>query len=163
MLSMVFDDDANLQEQIVPLVDGQDGSQSQQLKSGDTVSVLPLRNMVLFPGVLLPVTLSRPKSMRLVEHAYKAEEIIGVFSQKDNGVQEPETKDIYPIGTAARVLRIFEVPDGSMMAILEATQRIWMEEYVALRPQIRVKVKVEPEKIPSKRDCFRPTRWMRRF
>ena len=152
MLSMVFDDDANLQEQIVPLVDGQDGSQSQQLKSGDTVSVLPLRNMVLFPGVLLPVTLSRPKSMRLVEHAYKAEEIIGVFSQKDNGVQEPETKDIYPIGTAARVLRIFEVPDGSMMAILEATQRIWMEEYVALRPQIRVKVKVEPEKIPSKRD-----------
>ena len=152
MLSMVFDDDANLQEQIVPLVDGQDGSQSQQLKSGDTVSVLPLRNMVLFPGVLLPVTLSRPKSMRLVEHAYKAEEIIGVFSQKDNGVQEPETKDIYPIGTAARVLRIFEVPDGSMMAILEATQRIWMEEYVALRPQIRVKVKVETEKIPSKRD-----------
>ena len=152
MLSMVFEDDANLQEQIVPLVDGQDGSQSQQLKSGDTVSVLPLRNMVLFPGVLLPVTLSRPKSMRLVEHAYKAEEIIGVFSQKDNGVQEPETKDIYPIGTAARVLRIFEVPDGSMMAILEATQRIWMEEYVALRPQIRVKVKVEPEKIPSKRD-----------
>ncbi len=151
MLSMVLADE-NGEEQIVPLVDGQDSSQTQQLKSGDVVSVLPLKNMVLFPGVLLPVTLSRPKSMRLVEHAYKSEEIIGVFSQNATDVEEPDAKDIFPVGTAARVLRIFEVPDGSMMAILEATQRIWMEEYVALRPQRRVRVRVEPEKMPSKRD-----------
>ncbi len=150
-LSMVGENGEE-EEQIVPLVDGQDGSQSQNLKSGDVLAVLPLRNMVLFPGVLLPVTLSRPKSMKLVEKAYKDELIIGVFNQKNTEVKEPQAQDIYPIGTAARVLRIFDVPDGSMMAILEGMQRIWMEEYTALRPQRMVRVKVAPEKMPSKRD-----------
>ena len=150
-LSMVGENGEE-EEQIVPLVDGQDGSQSQNLKSGDVLAVLPLRNMVLFPGVLLPVTLSRPKSMKLVEKAYKDELIIGVFNQKNTEVKEPQAQDIYPIGTAARVLRIFDVPDGSMMAILEGMQRIWMEEYTALRPQRMVRVRVEPEKMPSKRD-----------
>ena len=150
-LSMVGENGEE-EEQIVPLVDGQDGSQSQNLKSGDVLAVLPLRNMVLFPGVLLPVTLSRPKSMKLVEKAYKDELIIGVFNQKNTEVKEPQAQDIYPIGTAARVLRIFDVSDGSMMAILEGMQRIWMEEYTALRPQRMVRVKVAPEKMPSKRD-----------
>ncbi len=149
MLAMA---DENGDEQIVPLVDGQDSSRTRRIQTNDTVAVLPLRNMVLFPGVLLPVTLSRPKSMQLVQQAYKNEEIIGVFSQKDNNVKEPELKDINPIGTAARVLRIFEVPDGSMMAILEGSDRIWMEEYVALRPQIRVRVRVVPDVIPQRRD-----------
>ena len=153
MLSLsVADEDGSETEQIVPLVDGQDGSQSQQVKSGDVVAVLPLRNMVLFPGVLLPVTLSRPKSMRLAEQAYRDEQIIGVFSQKNTDVKEPQAQDIYPIGTAARVLRIFDVPDGSMMAILEGTQRIWMQEYKTLKPQITVRVDVKPEKMPSRRD-----------
>ncbi len=150
-LSMVGENGEE-EEQIVPLVDGQDGSQTQNIKTGDIVPVLPLRNMVLFPGVLLPVTLSRPKSMKLVEKAYKDEMIIGVFNQKNTEVKEPQAQDIYPIGTAARVLRIFDVPDGSMMAILEGMQRIWMEEYTALRPQTMVRVKVAPEKMPSKRD-----------
>lgn len=140
------------EEQIVPLVDGQDGSQSQNIKTGDVVPILPLRNMVLFPGVLLPVTLSRPKSMRLVEQAYRKEQIIGVFNQKSTDIKEPQAQDLYPIGTAARVLRIFDVPDGSMMAILEGMQRIWMEEYTALRPHWMVRVKVSPERSPSKRD-----------
>ena len=150
-LSMVGEN-GEKEEQIVPLVDGQDGSQSQNVKTGDIVPVLPLRNMVLFPGVLLPVTLSRPKSMKLVEKAYRDELIIGVFNQKNIEVQEPQARDIYPIGTAARVLRVFDVPDGSMMAILEGLQRIWMDEYTALRPQRMVRVRVEPEKMPSKRD-----------
>lgn len=150
-LSMVGENGEE-EEQIVPLVDGQDGSQSQNLKSGDVLAVLPLRNMVLFPGVLLPVTLSRPKSMKLVEQAYRDEQIIGVFNQKNTEVKEPQAQDIYPIGTAARVLRIFDVPDGSMMAILEGMQRIWMDEYTALRPQRMVRVNVVPEKMPSKRD-----------
>ncbi len=152
MLSLSFEGD-NGEEQLVPLVDGQDGSaNANELKDGDVVSVLPLKNMVLFPDVLLPVTLSRPKSMKLAEHAYKSEEIIGVFTQTDANVDEPQAEHLHPWGTAARVLRIFEVPDGSMMAILEATQRIVMEEYVALRPQRRVRIKPIPESMPGKRD-----------
>ena len=152
MLSLSLAGENGEEEQIVPLVDGQDSSQTQQLKTGDVVPVLPLRKMILFPGVLLPVTLSRPKSMRLVEKAYKDELIIGVFSQKNTEIQDPQANDIYPIGTAARVLRIFDVPDGSMMAILEGTQRIWMNEFTSLTPQIMVRVDVTPEKMPSKRD-----------
>lgn len=152
MLSLSLAGEDGEEEQIVPLVDGQDSSQTQQLKTGDVVPVLPLRKMILFPGVLLPVTLSRPKSMRLVEKAYKDELTIGVFSQKNTDIQDPQAHDIYPIGTAARVLRIFDVPDGSMMAILEGTQRIWMNEFTALTPQIMVRVDVKPEKMPSKRD-----------
>ena len=140
MLSLSLAGEDGEEEQIVPLVDGQDSSQTQQVKTGDVVPVLPLRKMILFPGVLLPVTLSRPKSMRLVEKAYKDELTIGVFSQKNTDIQDPQAQDIYPIGTAARVLRIFDVPDGSMMAILEGTQRIWMNEFTALTPQIMVRV-----------------------
>ena len=125
---------------------------TKNVKSDDVVTVLPLRNIVLFPGVLLPVTLSRPKSMKLVEEAYQNEEIIGVFSQKDNEKKEPEISDIYPIGTAARVVRIFEAPDGSMMAILEGTERLWMKEYVGVRPRLRVRITVEPDIVPPSSD-----------
>ena len=156
MLDIAFGDGENYENEIVPLVDGEDTTQTREVKTGDSLNVLPLRNMVLFPGVLLPVTLSRPKSMKLVEKAYKSEEIIGVFNAKDKEKKEDDKSviedDIYPIGAAARVLRIFEMPDGSMMAILEATQRIWMEEYVGLRPYLRVQVRVEQEIVPAKND-----------
>ena len=151
-LCIAMADENSGEEQVFPLINGQDSPRGKMTKTNDVLSVLPLRNMVLFPGVLLPVTLSRPKSMQLVQQAYTNEETIGVFSQMDNQVQEPELKDIFPIGTAARVLRIFEVPDGSMMAILEGTERIWMEEYVALRPQIRVRIRVATEAMPSRKD-----------
>ena len=94
MLSLSLAGEDGEEEQIVPLVDGQDSSQTQQLKTGDVVPVLPLRKMILFPGVLLPVTLSRPKSMRLVEKASKEELIIAVFSKKNTDSQAPQEHNI---------------------------------------------------------------------
>ena len=92
MLDIAFGDGENYENEIVPLVDGEDTTQTREVKTGDSLNVLPLRNMVLFPGVLLPVTLSRPKSMKLVDKAYKSEETIGVFNAKTG--EALYTKDV---------------------------------------------------------------------
>ena len=151
MLSMVFADE-NGEEQVIPITDGQDAPVDWKLNDGDILQVLPLKNMVLYPGVLLPITISRPKSMRLVEQAYKNERLIGVFSQRDKDVQDPKSGDIYPIGTAARVLRVFDSPDGSMMAFMEGIAKVEMQEIVSVTPYMRARVNVRKETTPSRRD-----------
>ena len=83
------------------------------------IPVLPLRNMVLFPGVLLPVTVARPKSQRLVKNAFEQEKLLAVLCQKDRDKQEPKGEDLYNLGTAARVVRVLDLPDSSQMVILD--------------------------------------------
>ncbi len=151
MLSMVFADEDG-EEQIIPITDGADAPAEWKLNNGDILQVLPLKNMVLYPGVLLPITISRPKSMRLVEQAYKNERLIGVFSQRDKDIQDPKSSDIYPIGTAARVMRVFDSPDGSVMAFMEGIAKVEIEEIVSVTPHMKARVNVRKETSPSRRD-----------
>ena len=151
-----FDDLLETQNQAdveyIPLVEETDDAIEPKLNDGDVLGVLPLRNMVLFPGVLLPVTVGRPKSKKLVATAFKNDQLLAVCCQKVQDVQEPSSEDLYPIGTAGRVMRTLDMPDGNLMVILEGVQRIYIEEIVGVRPYMKAKVQTMPEDFPKRND-----------
>ena len=88
-------------------------------KIGDEVPILALRNLVLFPGVALPVIVARPKSKSLVDDAVRNHAVVGVVSQKDADVEDPGYDDLYHVGVLADIVRVFELPDGSTTAIFQ--------------------------------------------
>ncbi len=141
-----------LEETIIPISTENDAIDTQPLNDGDVLPVLPLRNMVLFPGVLLPVTVARPKSLNLVKSAFKNDKAIAVCCQKNAGIEEPKSEDIYPLGTAARVIRIFDLPDGAVTVILEGMERILIDSITSQKPYLKAKVFVVEEKFPKKND-----------
>ena len=136
----------------IPLIEDDDTTETPVLRDGDTLGLLPLRNMVLFPGVLLPVTVGRPKSKKLVTTAFKNDQLIAVCCQKAQDVQEPSQEDIFPIGTAARVRRTIDMPDGSIMVILEGVERIMIQEVVGVRPYMKARVQTLAEEFPKRND-----------
>ena len=105
-------------------------------KVGETLPILPLRNMVLFPGVAMPIFVGRPKSMRLIREASQRKILVGVVCQKDAEVEEPGLDDLYPIGTVAEVLRVLEMPDGSTTAILQGRKRLALHGLVDTEPYL---------------------------
>lgn len=105
-------------------------------KVGETLPILPLRNMVLFPGVAMPIFVGRPKSMRLIREASQRKILVGVVCQKDAEVEEPGLDDLYPIGTVAEVLRVLEMPDGSTTAILQGRKRMALHSLVDTEPYL---------------------------
>ena len=136
----------------IPLVEETDDAIEPKLTDGDILGVLPLRNMVLFPGVLLPVTVGRPKSKKLVATAFKNDQLLAVCCQKVQDVQEPSSEDLYPIGTAGRVMRTLDMPDGNLMVILEGVERIHIQEIVGIRPYMKARVQTMPEDFPKRND-----------
>lgn len=144
--------DTDMKVEVMPVLSGNDEQAKIKIETGDVLPILPLRNMVLFPGVLLPVTVARPKSIKLVKAAYDQEKLIAVCCQKDADVQEPNGDDIYMLGTAARVIRTFDMPDGSLTIILEGMERIMVDVITAVRPYMKARVIVVPEVFPKKGD-----------
>ncbi len=139
------------QSTIIPIISPDDSDSQQILNNDDVLSVLPLKNMVLFPHVLLPVVVSRQKSLKLAKSAFETGELLAVLCQKDANVQDPKSDDLYPLGTAARVLRTFDLPDGSTTIILEGTQRIMVKEFTGVRT-LKANIFVMPEIMPNMSD-----------
>ncbi|TNE60714.1 MAG: endopeptidase La [Bacteroidetes bacterium] len=100
----------------------------------DTLPILPLKNTVLFPGIVTPITIGRDKSIRAVQKAYEDDRFIGVLSQRDVKIEAPEALDLYEIGTIARVLKLLKMPDGSTTAILQGRKRFRLEEMLSEDP-----------------------------
>ena len=100
----------------------------------DTLPILPLKNTVLFPGIVTPITIGRDKSIRAVQKAYEDNRFIGVLSQKDVKIESPTSRDLYRIGTIARVLKLLKMPDGSTTAILQGRKRFQLEEMLSEDP-----------------------------
>src|SRR5678816_2216154 len=82
------------------------------------IPLLPLRNTVLFPGVVLPITVGRDKSIKAVNDAYKIDKLIGVIAQKDSNIEDPETKDLESVGTIAKIIKLIKMPDGGTTVII---------------------------------------------
>jgi ATP-dependent Lon protease len=137
---------------VIPIIHGNDRPDTEQLEDGAVLGVLPLRNMVLFPGVLLPVTVARPKSQRLVKNAFEQEKLLAVLCQKDRDKQEPKGEDLYNLGTAARVVRVLDLPDSSQMVILEGIERITITEFIPSRTNLKAKIQVVSEIFPKRGD-----------
>ena len=123
------------------------------LQDGDVLDVLPLRNRVLFPGVMMPVVVGRQKSLKLVTNAYNKELPVAVCCQKERDTQDPKDTDLYDIGTAARVRQIIELQkDEPKMVILEGIERIRVDEFTSTRSGLKAKVSLMPDQLPDRED-----------
>src|SRR5271157_5838421 len=114
-LSQAIDDET----EFIPLLSSEDEDAMNSEKLPDILSILPLRNTVLFPGVVIPITVSRDKSINLVKEAYKGDKVIGVVSQKDVSVEDPAFTDLNVVGTIARIFKVLQMPDGSSTVIIQ--------------------------------------------
>src|SRR6202034_122051 len=108
----------------------------------EELPLLPLRNTVLFPGVVLPITVGRDKSIKAVSDAYKADKLIGVIAQKDSSVEEPTITDLEEIGTVAKIAKLIKMPDGGTTIIIQGKKRFKLEAITAEDPYFKAKIKV---------------------
>jgi len=144
-----FDEVQSEHAEFIPLIsDGEDNSVIE-LNEGDTLPILPLRNMVLFPGVVMPVSVARNKSLRLIREVYNQNALLAVATQQDMKVENPVLNDLYKTGTVANIVRILEMPDNSTTVILEGKRRCQINEIVEEEPYLRGKVNLLNEIIPA--------------
>lgn len=121
-------------------------------KVGDTIPILPLRNMVLFPGVAMPVIIGRPKSMRLIKETVHKKSLIGVVCQKEMDTEDPVLEDLYTTGVIADIVRVLEMPDGSTTVILQGKKRFELNELTETDPYLSGKITVLEDTKPDKTD-----------
>ena len=121
-------------------------------KVGDVIPILPLRNMVLFPGVAMPVIAGRAKSMRLIRHAVQKKLLLGICCQKESEVDEPGFDDLFHVGVIAEVMRILEMPDGSTTAIVQGKKRFSLQSILETEPYLTGKIEQLDETRPKKTD-----------
>lgn len=126
--------------ELIPLLTNEDEEQMNNEQLPEIVSVLPLRNTVLFPGVVIPITVGRDKSIKLIKDAYASDRIIGVVSQKDVSIEDPKLSDLNNIGTIAQILRMLRMPDGNTTVIIQGKRRFKIADIVQDEPYLRAKV-----------------------
>lgn len=143
-----FESEADL----IPLLTPEDEEEMTNEELPASLAILPLRNTVLFPGVVIPITAGRDKSIKLINDANAAGKVIGVVSQKNEDVEDPKQDDIHSIGTVAKILRVLKMPDGNVTVILQGKKRFEISEITSEEPYISAFVKEVPEKRPSKND-----------
>lgn len=129
---------------IIPLNEEEDPNADQQAIPAE-LPILPLRNTVLFPGVVIPITVGRDKSIKAVNDAYKADKLIGVIAQKDSTVEEPQVSDLEEIGTVAKIVKLIKMPDGGTTIIIQGRKRFKVEEITTEDPYFKAKIKVLPD------------------
>ena len=125
---------------IIPL-DESDTESMDGIKVPAEISLLPLRNTVLFPGVVLPITVGRDKSIRAVNDAYKSDKLIGVIAQKDSDIEDPEKKDLENVGTIAKIVKLIKMPDGGTTVIIQGKSRFFLDSIVSEDPYFRAKIR----------------------
>jgi ATP-dependent Lon protease len=111
----------------------------------DELPILPLRDTVLFPNSFMPLAVARESSVRLIDEAISGGKLIGVFTQRDASVEEPQQADLYAVGTASHIHKMFKLPDGSLRLIVQGLTRLTLDEVVETRPYLRARVRSAPE------------------
>ncbi len=138
---------------IVPIIaDGEDGD-LEDVDVPDSIPILSLRNTVLFPGVVLPISIGRPRSVQLIKDAYRTDKIVGTVAQKDPDLENPLFEDLHNIGTVGQIVKLLEMPDGSTTAIIQGRKRMVLNELISDNPYFIARVRTIPEikpEFPSK-------------
>lgn len=129
---------------IIPLNEAEAQS-DEDLSKIDTLALLPLRNTVLFPGVVLPITVGRDKSIQAVNEAYKDKKLIGVVAQKDSNVEDPTINDIEDIGTVAKIVKLIKMPDGGTTVIIQGIKRMRITSIVSDEPFFKATIDILKE------------------
>lgn len=138
--------------ELIPLLTPEDEEQMNSETLPETLPILPLRNTVLFPGVVIPITAGRDKSIHLIKDANNGSKVIGVVSQKDEETENPDVKDINTLGTVAKILRVLQMPDGNTTVIIQGKKRFEIAEVLTKKPYITATVRETAELRPEKND-----------
>jgi ATP-dependent Lon protease len=126
----------------MPLIPIEEDDDTAKLLIPDMLPLLPLKNTTLFPGVVIPITISRDKSIKAIREAYAGDKLIGVVSQIDSAIEDPEYKDLNTIGTVARIMKTLKMPDGSTTAIIQGKVRFQTRGLVSDDPYFKVHAEV---------------------
>ena len=151
-LNSISFDPIDEESELIPLMTSDDEEAISKESIPETLPILPLRNTVLFPGVVIPITATRDKSVKLIKHANTGDKLIGVVSQKDSSVSEPTFSDINKIGTVAKILRVLQMPDGNLTIIIQGKKRFQIKNIVSEDPFILSSVDEIKEFNPEKDD-----------
>ncbi len=127
-----FDENSEL----IPLMTPEDEELINNESLPESLPILPLRNTVLFPGVVIPITAGRDTSIKLINDANKGGKVIGVVAQKDESVENPSAQDIYKTGTVARILKVLKMPDGNTTVIIQGKKRFMVNEVISEKPYL---------------------------
>ena len=141
-----FQDDA----EFIPLMSSEDEEEMNNEDLPEILPILPLRNTVLFPGVVVPITAGRDKSIKLINQTNKEGKIIGVVSQKEEGEEDPGIEDINTIGTVAKILKVLKMPDGNTTVIIQGKKRFQVAEVITTEPYLTATVRAVEEARPAK-------------
>ncbi|TKC04608.1 endopeptidase La [Pedobacter polaris] len=128
----------NEDTEFFPLMSQQDEDEMNSEETPEILAILPLRNTVLFPGVVIPITVGRDKSIKLIKEAYKGDKIIGVVSQRDVSIEDPTFEQLNSVGTVAQIIKMLQMPDGNTTVIIQGKQRFQLVEEVQSEPYIKV-------------------------
>ncbi|WP_282123490.1 endopeptidase La [Algibacter mikhailovii] len=140
-----FDENAEL----IPLMTPEDEEAINNEELPETLPILSLRNTVLFPGVVIPITAGRDASIKLINDANKGGKVVGVVAQKDESVEKPTAKDIHETGTVARILRVLKMPDGNVTVIIQGKKRFKVAEVLTETPYMNATIRDIPEAKPA--------------
>jgi ATP-dependent Lon protease len=151
-LSSISLDPIDEESELIPLMTSDDEEAISRESIPETLPILPLRNTVLFPGVVIPITATRDKSVKLIKHANSGDKLIGVVSQKDGSVSNPTQSDINNIGTVAKILRVLQMPDGNLTIIIQGKKRFNIKNFISEEPFILASVNELIEFKPEKDD-----------
>ena len=129
------------ESEFFPLLSDEDEQKIDKEKNPEVLPILPLRNTVLFPGVIIPITVTRARSIKLIKEAEKNNKIIGVVSQKDSKIELPQFSDLNKIGTVAQILKVLKMPDGNITAVIQGRKRFELDEMIETDPYYKAKIK----------------------
>jgi ATP-dependent Lon protease len=150
-LLLTSDEDAEFLP-IIPINEN-DIDQDKNLIIPDVLPLLPLRNTVLFPGVVLPITVGRDKSIKAVQDAYKGDKLIGVLAQKDANVEDPQVQDLCETGTVAKIVKLIKMPDGGTTVIIQGKRRFVISQVISEDPYFKATIQLlQEDEIPEEQD-----------
>jgi ATP-dependent Lon protease len=136
LISNLIDDDSD----IIPILTEVDDQELTNADVPDILPILPLRNTVMFPGIVMPITVGRQKSLQLVQEVYRGNRLLGTVAQKDGNTDDPLQNDLYQTGTIAQVLKILEMPDGTTSVIIQGKKRFEIVEYTQEFPYLKARI-----------------------
>jgi len=148
----LFSNDMMGSSEVFPIISLEDNPTDINLSSGDVLPILPLRNMVIYPGVLVPVSVARPKSLRLIRQAQDNDGLIGACTQMDKKVEDPTLEQLYKTGVVAQIVRLLEMPDNTTTVILEGKKRFQLGEQASTKPYLKAVVHLLDEALPDTTD-----------
>ena len=137
---------------LIPLMTTEDEEALENEALPNAVPILPLRNTVLFPGVVIPITAGRDKSIKLIKDANKADKIIGVVAQRNEDVENPGAQDIHQMGTVAQILRVLKMPDGNTTIIIQGKKRFKIKSIIEEQPYLKAEIDPVQDELPLKND-----------